>query len=106
MLIAPLRRGRNAYGRRENGTSSIASAAWTETGIRLLSRGVPVRDEQGQIVCWAGISLDISALKRTEESLRVSETQARATAACGAHSPEKLRIRVPPELRTPAANIR
>jgi PAS domain S-box-containing protein len=47
----------------------------------VLSRGVPVRDEQGQIVCWAGISLDIGALKRTEESLRVSETQARATAA-------------------------
>ena len=47
----------------------------------VLSRGVPVRDEHGQIVCWAGISLDISALKRTEESLRASEAQARATAA-------------------------
>ncbi|MFL6354185.1 MAG: PAS domain S-box protein [Bryobacteraceae bacterium] len=47
----------------------------------VLGRGVPVRDEQGQIACWAGISLDISALKRTEESLRASEAQARATAA-------------------------
>jgi two-component system, cell cycle sensor histidine kinase and response regulator CckA len=46
----------------------------------VLSRGVPIRDEQGQIACWAGINLDISALKRTEESLRASEAQARATA--------------------------
>jgi two-component system cell cycle sensor histidine kinase/response regulator CckA len=47
----------------------------------VLARGVPVRDEQGQITCWAGINLDISAFKRAEESLRASEAQARATAA-------------------------
>jgi len=36
----------------------------------VLVRGVPVRDGQGQVACWVGINLDISALKRTEESLR------------------------------------
>jgi two-component system, cell cycle sensor histidine kinase and response regulator CckA len=47
----------------------------------VLSRGVPVRDGHGQIACWAGIKLDISALKRTEASLRASEAKASATAA-------------------------
>jgi PAS domain S-box-containing protein len=44
----------------------------------ILSRGGPVRDEEGRITCWAGINLDVSRLKRTEESLRESEAQARA----------------------------
>jgi PAS domain S-box-containing protein len=35
----------------------------------VLARGVPVRDENGQITGWAGINLDISALKRAEEEL-------------------------------------
>jgi PAS domain S-box-containing protein len=47
----------------------------------VVSRGVPIRDEQGQIAGWAGIRLDISALKRTEDCLRASEAQAHATAA-------------------------
>jgi PAS domain S-box-containing protein len=47
----------------------------------VLSRGVPVRDEQGRISCWAGINLDISRLKQTEEWLRERESQARARAA-------------------------
>jgi PAS domain S-box-containing protein len=47
----------------------------------VLARGVPVRDEQGRITCWAGINLDISGLKRAQESLRASEAQARAAAA-------------------------
>ena len=38
----------------------------------ILARGVPVRDQRGQIVCWAGINLDISALKRAEEEIRRS----------------------------------
>jgi PAS domain S-box-containing protein len=41
----------------------------------VLSRGVPVRDERGQITCWAGINLDVSRLKETEEALRASETR-------------------------------
>ena len=46
----------------------------------ILARGGPVRDERGQITCWAGINLDISALKQTEESLRESESRERARA--------------------------
>ncbi len=41
----------------------------------ILARGVPVRDESGQVICWAGINLDISRLKKTEEQLKeVNET--------------------------------
>ncbi len=38
----------------------------------ILARGVPVRGADGRILCWAGINLDISRLKRTEEELRAS----------------------------------
>ncbi len=41
----------------------------------ILARGVPVKDEQGQILCWAGINLDISRLKRSQEQLRQSEAR-------------------------------
>ncbi len=34
----------------------------------VLARGVPVRDEQGEILCWAGINLDISRLKDAEQT--------------------------------------
>ena len=36
----------------------------------ILARGVPVRDDHGRIACWAGINLDISAIKRAEEQTR------------------------------------
>ena len=36
----------------------------------VLARGVPVKDERGEIVCWAGINLDISHLTHTQEELR------------------------------------
>jgi PAS domain S-box-containing protein len=36
----------------------------------VLARGVPVRNERGEITCWAGINLDISRLKQAEEALR------------------------------------
>ena len=36
----------------------------------VLARGVPVRDEAGEIVYWAGINLDISARKQMEEDIR------------------------------------
>lgn len=39
----------------------------------VLARGVPVRNERGEITHWAGINLDISRLKRVEQSLRDSE---------------------------------
>jgi len=43
----------------------------------VLARGVPVRDEQGLITCWAGINLDISQIKRAEEALYASEERFR-----------------------------
>lgn len=36
----------------------------------VLARGVPVEDEDGKVVYWAGINLDISRLKHAEASLR------------------------------------
>ncbi len=36
----------------------------------ILARGVPIRDEHGEITCWAGINLDISRLKQAEEVIR------------------------------------
>jgi PAS domain S-box-containing protein len=38
----------------------------------VLARGVPVRDEDGEITHWAGINLDISRQKLVEEKLRES----------------------------------
>jgi len=45
----------------------------------ILARGVPVRNESGEIVCWAGINLDISRLKQAEAALRTSEELNRKT---------------------------
>ena len=36
----------------------------------ILARGVPVADEQGRLLCWAGINLDISRMKRAELALQ------------------------------------
>ena len=47
----------------------------------ILSRGAPVRDERGEVLCFAGINLDISRLKRVEESLRESERRVYARVA-------------------------
>lgn len=38
----------------------------------VLARGVPVRDDQGTIVCWAGINLDIARQKASEHALEES----------------------------------
>ena len=35
----------------------------------ILSRGIPVRNDEGEIICWAGINLDISRLKQAESEL-------------------------------------
>jgi len=45
----------------------------------ILARGVPVRNESGELVCWAGINLDISRLKQAEAALRASEELNRKT---------------------------
>lgn len=36
----------------------------------ILARGVPVRDDSGHILGWAGINLDISGLKQAQEDLQ------------------------------------
>jgi PAS domain S-box-containing protein len=46
----------------------------------ILARGVPVRDDNGEIIFWAGINLDISKIKKTEEALRQSEERFRTIA--------------------------
>jgi PAS domain S-box-containing protein len=43
----------------------------------VLSRGVPIHDEDGRIAYWAGINLDIAAFKKTEAALRQNEQQLR-----------------------------
>ncbi len=47
----------------------------------ILACGVPVRNQRGDITCWAGINLDISELKRTEEELRKAKDELAATNA-------------------------
>lgn len=39
----------------------------------ILARGVPVKNEKGDIIYWAGINLDITELKNTQLSLKESE---------------------------------
>jgi PAS domain S-box-containing protein len=41
----------------------------------VLARGVPVRNEQGEIIKWAGINLDINRIKQAEEQIRASLTE-------------------------------
>ena len=41
----------------------------------ILARGVPVRDDRGEIICWAGINLDVERQKLTESALRESEAR-------------------------------
>lgn len=38
----------------------------------VLARGVPVRNEQGEIISWAGINLDIRRIKQAEEQTKTS----------------------------------
>jgi len=44
----------------------------------ILARGVPVLNKQGEVICWAGINLDISKLKNTETSLKERTQQLKA----------------------------
>ena len=66
--------GKTAYGCKASGTSSTGFAELTDGGTQSW-RGVPVRDDSGRIICWAGINLDISRLKETEEALRRREQE-------------------------------
>ncbi len=38
----------------------------------VLARGVPIKNDQGEIICWAGINLDITDRKRAEQTLAES----------------------------------
>jgi PAS domain S-box-containing protein len=63
--------------------SALAAGEPTESEVRLrrpdgnyrwwLTRTVPLRDEQGNIVKWYGTAIDIEDRKRAEEALRRSE---------------------------------
>src|SRR5690606_20006184 len=61
----------------------------------VLAQGVPMRDDEGRITGWAGINLDISRLKKTEEALREADRRKDDFLATLAH-----------ELRNPLAPIR
>ncbi len=43
----------------------------------ILSRGLPVRDAEGEISCWVGVNLDITERKKGEEAERESERRYR-----------------------------
>jgi PAS domain S-box-containing protein len=49
----------------------------------VLARGVPVRNERGEIACWAGINLDIARLKEAEARARASEEGLRLALLAG-----------------------
>jgi PAS domain S-box-containing protein len=61
----------------------------------VLSQGVAIRGEQGELTGWAGINLDISRLKATEEALRDADRRKDEFLATLAH-----------ELRNPLTPIR
>lgn len=44
----------------------------------MLSRGLPVKDEDGQVVKWYGTATDIEEQKKTEEALKLSQAQFKA----------------------------
>ncbi|MFL6578474.1 MAG: PAS domain-containing protein [Povalibacter sp.] len=60
----------------------------------VLAQGVPIRSESGEISGWAGINLDISRMKRTEDALREADRRKDEFLATLAH-----------ELRNPLAPI-
>lgn len=61
----------------------------------VLAQGVPMRDEHGRITGWAGINLDVSRIKQTEDALREADRRKDDFLATLAH-----------ELRNPLAPIR
>jgi PAS domain S-box-containing protein len=61
----------------------------------VLAQGVPIRGDDGHIIGWAGINLDIGRLKETEEALREADRRKDEFLATLAH-----------ELRNPLAPIR
>ncbi|KLK88959.1 histidine kinase [Methanoculleus sediminis] len=68
----------------------------------ILSRGAPVRDEDGQIVLWAGINLDITARKQAERLTAVRAAQQAAVADLGQFA---LAGAEPPELMNAVVRV-
>jgi PAS domain S-box-containing protein len=68
-----------------------ADGAWHP----VLAQGVPIHDDEGRVTGWAGINLDISRIKRTEDALREADRRKDDFLATLAH-----------ELRNPLAPIR
>jgi PAS domain S-box-containing protein len=60
----------------------------------VLARGVPVKNDRGEIVAWSGINLDISRLKAVEKNLRNANQRKNEFLATLAH-----------ELRNPLAPL-
>jgi PAS domain S-box-containing protein len=67
----------------------------------ILSRGRPVRDEDGRISGWAGIHLDITGRKRAEEELH----RAREDAQAANRAKSDFLARMSHEIRTPMNGI-
>ncbi len=61
----------------------------------VLSRGVPIKDAEGNVVSWVGINLDIAQMKDAENSLREADRRKDEFLATLAH-----------ELRNPLAPIK
>lgn len=59
----------------------------------VLARGVPVRNERGEITHWAGINLDIGRLKRVEQSLRDSGAELQSAQAVARTGSWRLDVR-------------
>ncbi len=49
----------------------------------ILSRGIPIRDESGEIALWAGINLDITRRRHVERLVAIRAAQQEAVAALG-----------------------
>ena len=49
----------------------------------VLSRGIPIRDESGEIALWAGINLDITRRRDAERLIAIRAAQQEAVAALG-----------------------
>ena len=74
-------------------TKALSHAGQTGTSFRVVhrlrradgeyrwhdARGEPLRDQEGRIIQWYGLSVDIDEAKKTEEALRESEARARST---------------------------